>query len=165
MFITSCSGIRSNSVVPIQSKDKELTCKEIILEINEAEEYQVAAEKNKATDIRTFLAPFGYMFTVSSANEAIEASNKRIEYLKEIYRISGCSSGASRIQDTQIRGYQFGPPKNVPQNQQQLPPQTQQYQPQNYPPPTQQYQPLSYPAPTQYQYAPQQYAPQQPRPY
>lgn len=122
-FLTSCSGIRSNSVVPVQSKDKELTCKELILEINEAEEYQVAAEKNKTSDIRTYLAPIGYMYTVSSANEAIEASDNRIAYLKEVYQISGCSSGASRMQDKQLRGYQFGPPRT-----------SQQYQPQGFPP-------------------------------
>lgn len=102
-----CSGVRSNAVVPIQSKDKQLTCREMLLEMNEAEQYKAAAEKNKNPGVRSFLAPFGYMYTLTSAAEAIEASEKRIAYLRDVYQISGCASGASGLSDQQLRGHTF----------------------------------------------------------
>lgn len=106
-LLSGCSGVRSSSVVPVQSKDKQLTCKEILLDINEAEQYKAAAEKNKNPGVRSFLAPLGYVYTLTSANEAIEASNKRIAYLQDVYQISGCTSGASGLSDEQLRGHTF----------------------------------------------------------
>ena len=117
LLLTSCSGVRSSAVVPIQSKDKQLSCKDILLEINEAEEYKKAAENNKNPELRSFIAPLGYMYTLSSADEAIDASNKRISYLQDVYRISGCGGGADNLTDEQLRGHTFGggyptPPPN-----------------------------------------------------
>ena len=105
--VASCSGVRSNAVVPVQSKDKQLTCREIILEMNEAEQYKIAAESNKNPDVRSFLAPLGYAYTITSANEAIDSAEKRINYLREVYQISGCTSGASGLSDQQLRGHTF----------------------------------------------------------
>lgn len=107
LAITSCSGVRSNAVVPVQSKDKQLTCREIVLEMNEAEQYKASAEMNKNPDVRSFLAPLGYVYTMTSANDAIDASEKRISYLREVYQISGCTSGASGLTDQQLRGHTF----------------------------------------------------------
>jgi len=107
-LIASCSGVRSTAVVPVQSKDKQLSCREIMLEINEAEEYKKTAENNKNPDLRSFIAPLGYAYTVSSADDAIDASNKRITYLQDVYRISGCSGGAATLTDEQLRGHTFG---------------------------------------------------------
>lgn len=107
-LLAACSGVRSTAVVPIQSKDKQLTCREVLLEMNEAEEYKKAAENNKSPGARSFFAPLGYMYTLSSASEAIEASDKRINYLQDIYRISGCESGASGLTAEQLRGHTFG---------------------------------------------------------
>ena len=108
LVISSCSGVRSTSVVPVQSKDKQLTCREIMLEINEAEQYKKAAEGNKDPGLRSFIAPLGYAYTLSSANDAMEASDKRITYLQDIYRISGCGGGAQGLTDEQLRGHTFG---------------------------------------------------------
>ena len=106
--LAACSGVRSSSVVPIQSKDKQLTCREVLLEINEAEEYKKAAQNNKSPELRSFFAPLGYAYTLSSANEAIEASDKRISYLQDVYKISGCSSGTGGLTAEQLRGHTFG---------------------------------------------------------
>ena len=106
--LSSCSGVRSSAVVPVQSKDKQLTCREILLEINEAEEYKKTAENNKDPGLRSFIAPLGYAYTLSSANDAIKASDDRISYLQDIYRISGCAGGASSLTDEQLRGHTFG---------------------------------------------------------
>ena len=119
LALTNCSGVRSNSVVPVQSKDKQLTCREIVLEMNEAEQYKLSAEKNKNPDVRSFLAPLGYVYTLTSANDAIDSSEKRINYLREVYQISGCTSGASGLTDQQLRGHTFmgGFPTPSPQQQ------------------------------------------------
>lgn len=119
LTIVGCSGIRSNAVVPVQSKDKQLTCREMLLEMNEAEQYKAAAEKNKNPGVRSFLAPLGYVYTLTSADEAIEASEKRISYLRDVYQISGCTSGASGLTDQQLRGHTFtgGFPTPSPQQQ------------------------------------------------
>lgn len=108
IILAACSGVRSTAVIPVQSKDKQLTCREIMLEINEAEEYKKTAEANKDPGVRSFLAPLGYAYTMSSANEAIAASDKRIAYLQDVYRISGCSGGARSLTEEQLRGHTFG---------------------------------------------------------
>ncbi len=108
IVLSSCSGVRSSAVVPLQSKDKQLTCREVMLEINESEEYKKTAEANKNPGVRSFIAPLGYAYTLSSANEAIEASDKRIAYLQDIYRISGCGGGAAGLTEEQLRGHTFG---------------------------------------------------------
>lgn len=79
-----------------------------MLEINEAEEYKKTAENNKDPGIRSFIAPLGYAYTLESANDAIDASNKRIAYLQDVYRISGCNGGASSLTEEQLRGHTFG---------------------------------------------------------
>src|SRR5688572_26501025 len=108
LALVSCSGIRSPAVVPIQSKDKQLTCRDILLEVSEAEQYKVAAEKNKDPGLRSFIAPLGYMYTLSSAEEAIEASDQRIKYLQEVYQLSGCTTGGPvTLSPEQMRGHTF----------------------------------------------------------
>ena len=149
-LLVSCSGVRSSAVVPVQSKDKQLSCKEMMLEMNEAEEYKKAAENNKNPDVRSFIAPLGYMYTITSANEAIDASEKRITYLKDIYRISGCEAGSSvGLTNDQMRGHTFSSGYPVPAPYMQQPAPQQQY----YAPQPQQ-QPYGQPAQQQY-YAPQ----------
>ena len=44
--LVSCGGETSTKVKSLQRKDKLLTCKEILLEMNEAEFYKSMAEKN-----------------------------------------------------------------------------------------------------------------------
>lgn len=126
VLVAGCSGVRSSSVVPVQSKDKMLNCREIVLEMNEAEQYKSAAERNKNPDVRSFFAPLGYVYTLTSADEAIEASEKRIAYLQDIYNLSGCGgvqqspyAGRPRLSQEQLRGHTFtgGFPTPSPQQQ------------------------------------------------
>jgi len=92
LFCIACGGTKIPAVLPIQTKDKDLSCREIILEIREATQYKKAAERHTSPGLRTFLAPLGYMYTLTSANEAIEASNERITYLNDISALIGCSN-------------------------------------------------------------------------
>ena len=152
LITSSCAGTRSASVIPVQSRDKQLSCREIKLEMNEAEQYKAAAEKNRNPDLRTFLAPLGYMYTVTSASEAITASEERIKYLQEVYDLSGCNAkSATGLTNEQMKGHTFtgGYPTPSPQEMQTQPyVNPQQYQ-QPYYPPQQQYQQAPQPAPNQ----------------
>lgn len=125
-FVTSCSGTRSASVVPYQSRDKQLSCREILLEMNEAEEYRKSAEKNKDVGMTSFLAPLGYAYTITSANKAIDSSNERIKYLQEVYNISGCTGGNFAVDPNtgltpqQMQGHTFTSGYPTPSPQQML---------------------------------------------
>lgn len=92
---TACSGVNSASVAPLQKKDKVLSCKEIMLEQNEAAFYRKTAEKNKGPSFKNVMMPLGYISTYVEAEKAIEASDSRIEYLNRIYDILDCDNPAA----------------------------------------------------------------------
>ena len=90
--IAACAGKPSPQVAAMQKKDKFLSCKEILLEINEAEFYRRTAEKNKNPGVSNILMPLGYISTYVNAEEAIKAANARAEYLNRIYEILDCEN-------------------------------------------------------------------------
>lgn len=81
----------STKVKPMQRKDKRLSCKEILLEMNEAEFYRQMAYKNKGPKIKNVLMPLGYISTYMDSEEAIDAANARVSYLDRIYEIMNCT--------------------------------------------------------------------------
>ncbi len=89
-FLTACAGEQSKKVSSLQKRDKTLTCAEVQLEINEAEYYRSAAEKNKAPDIKSLIMPVGYISTYMNAQDAVKAANERVDYLNRIYDIRKC---------------------------------------------------------------------------
>jgi len=95
-LLTSCSGDKSVKVTSLQKKDKNLSCNEIQLEINEAEFYRRTAEKNKDPDIKSLLMPLGYISTYVDAGEAVNAAEARINYLNRIYDILDCDNPVAR---------------------------------------------------------------------
>ena len=92
LSLVACAGKESEKVATMQKKDKNLTCREVLLEQNEAEFYKSTAEKNKDPDMKTVLMPLGYISTYMNANEAVGAANARVEYLARIYEIMGCDT-------------------------------------------------------------------------
>ncbi len=93
LVIAACgkeSQVGSRS--PVKKDDKFLTCDELMLEINDAQFYRDQAEKNKGLNVRNVVWPVGYPYTYSSAAEAIELSNERIQYLSNIYQIKKCDN-------------------------------------------------------------------------
>lgn len=88
--LTACSGEMSEKVRAMQRKDKNLSCKEILLEMNEAEFYKKTAYRNKGPKLKNMLMPLGYISTYMDADEAIEAANARVSYLERIYEIMDC---------------------------------------------------------------------------
>ncbi len=100
LLVAGCSGKQSQKVASLQRSDKNLSCKEVMLEMNEAEFYRKNAEKNKGPSISSLVMPLGYISTYMSAEDAIDASNGRVKYLNRIYEILDCdnpNAAANRI--------------------------------------------------------------------
>ncbi len=135
LLMTACSGQKSTAVQMMQKRDKYLSCQEVMLEINEAEFYRKTAEGNRGFKVQNILMPMGYYSTYISANEAVEASNSRVEYLNRIYEIMKCDDETSQVKAS----YQSQAPQYAPTYSQAAPtPQVQQYSPQAYGPAPQQ---------------------------
>lgn len=90
--LAACSGNDSEKIATMQKKDKNLTCREVLLEQNEAEFYRNTAEKNKNPGVKSILMPLGYISTYMSAEDAITAANARTDYLSRIYEIMDCDN-------------------------------------------------------------------------
>lgn len=90
--LVACAGKESEKVATMQKKDKNLTCREVLLEQNEAEFYKSSAQKNKSPDVKAVLMPLGYISTYMSADEAVSAASAREEYLGRIYEIMDCDN-------------------------------------------------------------------------
>lgn len=97
VLLSACAGQKSARVASLQKKDKSLSCKEVMLEVNEAEFYRRTAEKNKGPQLKSLLMPLGYISTYVSAQDAIGASDARIEYLNRIYEILDCDNQERRM--------------------------------------------------------------------
>ena len=90
--LVACSGKESEKIAAMQKKDKNLTCREVLLEQNEADFYKTTAEKNKNPDVKTLLMPLGYISTYMSAEDAVSAANARVDYLARVYDIMDCDN-------------------------------------------------------------------------
>lgn len=108
LLLSSCSGgsEESTAVKSMQKNDKKLSCKEILLEMNEAEFYKKMAYKNRGPKLKNVLMPLGYISTYMNADEAIGAAEARVSYLDRIYEIMGC--------DDKDRVKNFGGDEDVP---------------------------------------------------
>ena len=105
LFMTACSGVKSQSVMSLQKSDKYLSCKEIMLEQNEAAYYRKTAENNKGPSFRNIFMPLGYISTYVNAENAIEASSSRIEYLNRVYDILDCDNPAAEANNRPPSGF------------------------------------------------------------
>lgn len=92
LSLMACAGKESEKVEAMQKRDKTLTCREVLLEQNEADFYRTTAEKNKAPGVRSVLMPLGYISTYMDADEAVSAAKARTDYLARIYTILGCEN-------------------------------------------------------------------------
>lgn len=102
VLVSGCASSSSPKVKAMQRKDKLLTCKEILLEMNEAEFYRATAQKNKGPSVKNMLMPLGYISTYMSAEEAIGAAEARVDYLDRIYQIMDCDAKEYRRRDHSI---------------------------------------------------------------
>ena len=86
----SCATNSEYSVSSMQNKDKWMGCREIQLEINEAEFLKKQANKSKRLGVTDVVNPLGYVSEYSSAGDAADKAQTRIEYLQKIYEINAC---------------------------------------------------------------------------
>lgn len=97
ILLSACSSDKSSHAVKaLQKKDKKLSCKEILLEMNEADFYKKMAYKNKGPRLKNVLMPLGYISTYMDAEEAINAADARVDYLDKIYDIMRCEQKAEQ---------------------------------------------------------------------
>lgn len=88
--LAACSK-ESPRAADITTADKNLSCDELKLEINDAEYIRQTALRNRGLNARNILWPFGYPGTYLSAEEALESADKRIDYLNQVYTIKNCT--------------------------------------------------------------------------
>lgn len=100
-LLTACEGKESVKVAELQKKDKKLSCKEIKLEINEADYYRKAAQQNKSPTVGNLLMPLGYISTYVDAEDASHAAQARIDYLNRISEILKCDQQEEMQQQMQ----------------------------------------------------------------
>ncbi|MDA0780918.1 MAG: hypothetical protein PQ612_01700 [Rickettsiales bacterium] len=112
--LLSCSGKESKKIASLQKKDKKLSCKEILLEMNEAEFYRNVAYKNRGPKLKNVLMPLGYISTYMDAGEAIDAAEARVDYLDRIYQILRCEERAEKIEELgeELGGLQYYSPQD-----------------------------------------------------
>lgn len=138
MVLSACAGENSTQVQAMQRKDKQLSCKEVLLEMNEAQFYKKMAQKNKDPKLKTVLMPLGYISTYMGAEEAMETASARIDYLDKIYDIMDCEKNNAGFQQQPVSSYQNSAPPT--------------YMGTNYSGSANNYRPMSFTAPaTQYQ--------------
>jgi hypothetical protein len=113
LALSSCEtqGQKTTIVEAMQKKDKNLSCKEILLEMNEADFYRNTAHKSRGPKLKNVLMPLGYVSTYMNAEDAIEAAEARVAYLDKIYEIMHCSEKDEELQKLPV--YKEMPPAAV----------------------------------------------------
>ncbi|MEM7617443.1 MAG: hypothetical protein AAF195_03585 [Pseudomonadota bacterium] len=89
--LVACSCPRVVEIDAIQKSDKSLTCRDIKLEINEAEYFRRISSKNQFDKVEYYVNPVclpsGYINNAKSEQSA----NKRLDYLANLYNLLGCN--------------------------------------------------------------------------
>lgn len=93
--LSACACDKSTIIQPIQKKDKQLTCSELVLEINEAEHYMQKADEDKLLKLDYIVSPLCYVPTFASADEAKKSAADRLDYLNQIYTLNNCENAPS----------------------------------------------------------------------
>ncbi len=107
IILSSC-GEESVKVEPMKKTDRDFSCSDIMLEINDAEFYKKQAQEKKSIGVKSIVMPLGYIDTYMDADEAIIAAQSRKEYLTRVFEIKGCGTPDKYIAPVQ--------PKNSTQN-------------------------------------------------
>lgn len=95
ILLSSCNcGNNANSpdMRPVQKTDKQLSCKDIVLEINEAEFYKKSAIERKQGRVEDVLFPYCYPSGYLNANATQKTAESRLDYLNQIYDLLDCDA-------------------------------------------------------------------------
>lgn len=90
LALSACSGPKALEVREFKTSDKQLSCQDILLEMNEAEFFRKKAEGNRAPGFKSVVMPIGYISSYVNAGDAMKAADNRIAYLAQIYEIKRC---------------------------------------------------------------------------
>ncbi len=108
MIISACTCTTPIVITEIQKTDKKLSCKDVILEINEAEHYKGLAKAEQGIGAGEALMPVCWYTSFVDANKASKAASRRIEYLGRIYDVMDCG-GKSDIPEKSSGGLNSPP--------------------------------------------------------
>lgn len=129
LLLSSCNCSPPLRITSIQSTDKKLACKDIILEINEAEHYAQQASEAEGISLDEILVPTCWVTGYLDGNQAKKSSQARIEYLGHIYDLLDCGKAPpERPQSNAPKNMAPPPvaiqraPQFVPQRMQSVPP-------------------------------------------
>ena len=111
--LSSCTCGVPLKVTSIQRSDKKLACKDIILEINEAEHYRDQAAKEKGIGFGESLMPVCWVSGYIDGEEGVKTANARIEYLGQIYDLLDCG-GKQQPKISMPPPKPFVPPVSIP---------------------------------------------------
>lgn len=98
VMLASC-GEHAEKVEALKRGDKNLSCSEVQLEINEADQYKKMAYDKQRLGIKSIVMPLGYIDTYMSADDAVKAADARIAYLNRIYDIKKCDPVSSEYKE------------------------------------------------------------------
>lgn len=129
LSLAACSCSAPLKVTSIQRGDKQLTCKDIILEINEAEHYRDQAQKTRGVSVSEVLTPTCWVSGYVDSAGAVNSANARINYLGQIYDLLDC---ARQSTTPPPKVQPVAPPPPPPPPRMQRPPQFPLFTP-NYP--------------------------------
>ncbi len=107
-FLASCTCGVPLKVTPIQADDKKLACKDVILEINEAEHYRDEGAEAAGISFGEALMPVCWVSGYIDGSQAKKSANARIDYLGRIYDLLECG-GTGADEDGEERS-SFAPP-------------------------------------------------------
>lgn len=108
-ILLSCTCSNPLIVTPIQKTDKKLACKDVILEINEAEHYRDLAKAERGIGFGNMLMPVCWVTSYTNAAKAVKAAETRIAYLGNIYDVLDCGGKSDGSQRDVIVGEAAAP--------------------------------------------------------
>lgn len=88
--LAACAGKPTPRARGITTVDKNMSCEQLMLEINDAEYIRQTALENRGLNARNILWPFGYPATYKSADDALTSAERRLGYLQKVYAIKKC---------------------------------------------------------------------------
>lgn len=90
LALGACAGKQSPRPAQVTTVDKEMSCEELQLEMNDVQYLRQTAEENRGANARNILWPFSYPSTYLSADEALASADRRLGYLQRVYTIKEC---------------------------------------------------------------------------
>jgi len=106
LIVIACAGSgdeeKTVKVKSLQENDKNLSCREILLEMNEAQFYNKVAHRSRGIKFMSVLLPLGYISTYMDSEKTIQAAKDRVEYLDGIYQIIHCEEREKELKKLPI---------------------------------------------------------------